>query len=401
MIYREVLSYMAERSGIPLWIVDEQAEIRFSTIDESRFGDRKNMRKFFSSFVGGGTSPRVKKFDTHELYGSFPFEDEARGFTLVAGPAYEIHPYAGGRKGACRILFHADCIKEILLMMPTVSLSEFCRFVAVLAEIYTKSAYAPQVLEQGLEKYALRDWIDGRLAEIIFDIREEERETVYEPEAEKKFLSYVTKGNVEALQNFKLPKAKAEDAKETKYQNLFEAVALVTLATRAAISGGLDYVEAFSLSDLYFKRLSRVTNDKELSEIIPQILSHFAQRVKESSHRAPLEETSPYIRRSIQYIRLHLHSPIRLEDVAREVGLEPKYFSRLFVSLTGEKFSSFVQRERVLEAKNLLENTNRTTIDISNSLGFSSQSYFIKVFERYIGETPGEFLEKKKQQKGK
>jgi len=171
-------------------------------------------------------------------------------------------------------------------MMPTVSLSEFCRFVAVLAEIYTKSAYEPQVLEQGLEKYALRDWIDGRLAEIIFDIREEERETVYEPEAEKKFLSYVTKGNVEALQNFKLPKAKAEDAKETKYQNLFEAVALVTLATRAAISGGLDYVEAFSLSDLYFKRLSRVTNDKELSEIIPQILTHFAQRVKESSHRA-------------------------------------------------------------------------------------------------------------------
>lgn len=401
MIYREVLSYMAERSGIPLWIVDEQAEIRFSTIDESRFGDRKNMRKFFSSFVGGGTAPRVKKFDTHELYGSFPFEDEAGSFTLVAGPAYEIHPYAGGRKGACRILFHADCSKEILLMMPTVSLSEFCRFVAVLAEIYTKSAYAPQALEQGLEKYALRDWIDGRLAEIIFDIREEERETVYEPEAEKKFLSYVTKGNVEALQNFKLPKAKAEDAKETKYQNLFEAVALVTLATRAAISGGLDYVEAFSLSDLYFKRLSRVTNDKELSEIIPQILSHFAQRVKESSHRAPLEETSPYIRRSIQYIRLHLHSPIRLEDVAREVGLEPKYFSRLFVSLTGEKFSSFVQRERVLEAKNLLENTNRTTIDISNSLGFSSQSYFIKVFERYIGETPGEFLEKKKQQKGK
>ena len=83
MIYREVLSYMAERSGIPLWIVDEQAEIRFSTIDESRFGDRKNMRKFFSSFVGGGTAPRVKKFDTHELYGSFPFEDEAGGGTLL------------------------------------------------------------------------------------------------------------------------------------------------------------------------------------------------------------------------------------------------------------------------------------------------------------------------------
>ena len=83
MIYREVLSYMAERSGIPLWIVDEQAEIRFSTIDDSRFGDRKNMRKFFSSFVGSGTAPRVKKFDTHELYGSFPFEDEAGGGTLI------------------------------------------------------------------------------------------------------------------------------------------------------------------------------------------------------------------------------------------------------------------------------------------------------------------------------
>ncbi|MFR1983254.1 MAG: helix-turn-helix domain-containing protein [Christensenellaceae bacterium] len=142
-----------------------------------------------------------------------------------------------------------------------------------------------------------------------------------------------------------------------------------------------------------------MTNDEDFIPLLSEILLHFAQRVKEASRRAPLEQTSPYIKRSVKYILLHLHSPIRLEEVSREVGLEPKYFSRLFVSLTGETFSSFVQRERVLEAKELLEITIDNGRD-QQGLGLSSPSYFIKVFNRYVGETPGMYAEKKRRRNG-
>ena len=386
---------MAEKSGIPLWIIDGQAELRFSTVADAKLGEKKNIQKFLSSFIGAEAAPRIKKFDSQELYGSFSFSDGGEELTLIAGPAYEVHPYAGGGKGAGYILFRAESIKEVLLLLNTVSLSGFSRLLAVLAEICTKTAYEPRMLEKKLEKCTLSACTDG-LPEILFENRQEVRKTLYAPEIESKLLTYVARGNVDAVRNFKLPQVKATDAKGTHDQNLFEAVALVALATRAAVTGGLDYAEAFNVNNLYFKKLSRVTNDEDFIPLLSEILLHFAQRVKEASRRAPLEQTSPYIKRSVKYILLHLHSPIRLEEVSREVGLEPKYFSRLFVSLTGETFSSFVQRERVLEAKELLGNNDRTMAEISNALGFSSPSYFIKVFNRYVGETPGMYAEKKR-----
>ena len=122
--------------------------------------------------------------------------------------------------------------------------------------------------------------------------------------------------------------------------------------------------------------------------------------MKEAQELQRRKVSSPYIRRGIQYIRSHLHGRITLEDVAQEVGLDPKYFSRLFVSVTGERFSAYVQRERIQEAKDLLANSGRTIIDVSNSLGFSSQSYFIKVFSEVVGETPGEYLKKHRVPRG-
>ena len=166
------------------------------------------------------------------------------------------------------------------------------------------------------------------------------------------------------------------------------------------LAGGLDYVAAFSLSDLYLQRLGRVSSRAELSGILSEVLVHFARKVREAQELQRRKVSSPYIRRGIQYIRSHLHGRIALEDVAQEVGLDPKYFSRLFVSVTGERFSAYVQRERIQEAKDLLANSGRTIIDVSNSLGFSSQSYFIKVFSEVVGETPGEYLKKHRVPRG-
>ena len=52
MIFSGVLSYLAEKSGIPLWIIDGQAELRFSTVADAKLGEKKNIQKFLSSFIG-------------------------------------------------------------------------------------------------------------------------------------------------------------------------------------------------------------------------------------------------------------------------------------------------------------------------------------------------------------
>ncbi|MFR1983253.1 MAG: hypothetical protein ACLS4Z_05595, partial [Christensenellaceae bacterium] len=154
-----------------------------------------------------------------ELYGSFSFSDGGEELTLIAGPAYEVHPYAGGGTGAGYILFRAESIKEVLLLLNTVSLSGFSRLLAVLAEICTKTAYEPRMLEKKLEKCTLSACTDG-LPEILFENRQEVRKTLYAPEIESKLLTYVARGHVDAVRNFKLPQVKATDAKGTLIKSI-------------------------------------------------------------------------------------------------------------------------------------------------------------------------------------
>lgn len=161
-------------------------------------GRKEKHTKFCSSFIGAEAAPRIKKFDSQELYGSFSFSEGGEELTLIAGPAYEVHPYAGGGKGAGYILFRAESIKEVLLLLNTVSLSGFSRLLAVLAEICTKTAYEPRMLEKKLEKCTLSACTDG-LPEILFENRQEVRKTLYAPEIESKLLTYVARGNVDAV----------------------------------------------------------------------------------------------------------------------------------------------------------------------------------------------------------
>ena len=48
-------------------------------------------------------------------------------------------------------------------------------------------------------------------------------------------------------------------------------------------------------------------------------------------------------------------------------------------------------RERVETAKNMLRYSEMTGAAIATSLGFSTQSYFTRVFREHTGFTPSEF----------
>ena len=61
------------------------------------------------------------------------------------------------------------------------------------------------------------------------------------------------------------------------------------------------------------------------------------------------------------------------------------------VKVTGKPVTSYIRESRVLIACNLLKNTKDSLAEISGSLGFSSQSYFQKVFRETTGMTPKDF----------
>ena len=91
------------------------------------------------------------------------------------------------------------------------------------------------------------------------------------------------------------------------------------------------------------------------------------------------------------YIRAHLSERIRVSELADVVGLNESYLSTLFKRETGLSVTEYVQRERIATAKNMLKYSDYTAQQIATALGFSSQSYFTKVFRQTTGHTPTDY----------
>jgi len=162
---------------------------------------------------------------------------------------------------------------------------------------------------------------------------------------------------------------------------------VITLATRAAVEGGLHPETAYTLSDLYIQHIEELQEVKHVESARDDALLEFADRVGKSKQR----DVSKAVAACRNFILDHLYEPITLEKLAEATGLHANYLSHLFKKETGVAVSEFIQRERVEEAKKLLALTDDPILQISARLTFCDQTYFNKVFKKYTGVTPKQY----------
>jgi len=53
--------------------------------------------------------------------------------------------------------------------------------------------------------------------------------------------------------------------------------------------------------------------------------------------------------------------------------------------------SSYINIQRLEQAKKLLKETNNTIIDIALAVGFNNVTYFNRIFKRHVNMTPQQF----------
>lgn len=97
------------------------------------------------------------------------------------------------------------------------------------------------------------------------------------------------------------------------------------------------------------------------------------------------------IANACRYIEENIHRKITLDEVASHLHLNSSYFSRLFKKEVGENFVKYVVNIKMQRAKELLEQTNCTILEISEQLGYENQSYFNKTFKSIEGISPFEY----------
>lgn len=93
------------------------------------------------------------------------------------------------------------------------------------------------------------------------------------------------------------------------------------------------------------------------------------------------------------YIDANYHRDLSLEEVSREIGLSPQYFSRFFKEETGENFIDYLTRIRINEAKRLLRDKNLSVKEVCYQVGYNDPNYFSKIFKKVTGYNPSGFKE--------
>ena len=176
-------------------------------------------------------------------------------------------------------------------------------------------------------------------------------------------------------------------------QQKYSFISLATMVSRAAIRGGLPPETAFSLSDLYCQRCDVLTEIPLVRNLTFTMLMDYCGKVREIRKRP---NTTPIIEKCLNYISVHLHEPIGLEQLSRHCGLCSRSLSLRFKEEVGMGIPEYIHREKLREAEYLLRHTDYSLSEITSYLNYPSQSYFTQIFKKYRGQTPQQYRDRRK-----
>lgn len=97
------------------------------------------------------------------------------------------------------------------------------------------------------------------------------------------------------------------------------------------------------------------------------------------------------IKKMIAFIHLHYMESLTLENIANTVNISSRECTRCFDRTIHTSPIKYLNEYRIQMAAQMLAQTSDTILNISENCGFSSGSYFGKVFWEIMGCTPKEF----------
>ena len=145
-----------------------------------------------------------------------------------------------------------------------------------------------------------------------------------------------------------------------------------------------------NLSESYISAVNFFNNTSDDNPIV-----FFEEANSERYHKMIISKVQ-------RYILDNLHTRLTLNSVAAKFNFSANYLSQLFAKYSGEGFVEFISDARIATAKKMLIRGEGHIYEISQKLGFDSAFYFSKVFKKYEGVSPREYLKAlKEQQRGK
>ncbi len=100
-------------------------------------------------------------------------------------------------------------------------------------------------------------------------------------------------------------------------------------------------------------------------------------------------DSMDFVKSVLSYIELHFAEPISTRDVSVELGYSKEHFCRLFKTSFAVTFIEYLTQYRIEKAKYFL--AERSSLEVAELCGFSSQSNFSRAFRESVGISPSEY----------
>jgi AraC-like DNA-binding protein len=170
------------------------------------------------------------------------------------------------------------------------------------------------------------------------------------------------------------------------------AIGGVTISSHMAVQGGVYEELASTLCELHIKHIEELNDLAAVEAAVTAAIVDFADRVSQCRNN----NVSKSVYTCKEFIYLHLFEEITMQQLSDTTELHPDYLSSLFKKETGLTVMNYIQRERVEEAKKLLDHSNDPIAHIGERLTFYDQSHFVKVFKKHAGMTPKQYRMRKR-----
>lgn len=133
----------------------------------------------------------------------------------------------------------------------------------------------------------------------------------------------------------------------------------------------------------------------EMIEVYKHIFLQYLNMIQESV----ISNDTRDIQKAKDYIEKHYKDNLTLNVLAKEIHMNPYYFSSFFKKNAGENFKDYVNRVRIQHAISFLLSSDLKTYEIANEVGFSDARAFSEIFQRFYHETPSAYRKRISMQK--
>ena len=93
----------------------------------------------------------------------------------------------------------------------------------------------------------------------------------------------------------------------------------------------------------------------------------------------------------LNYINSNLGKKLSIEEISKTLGYERSYFCRKFKKTIGVTATEYIRIARLELSREMLQQTNKSIMNIAISCGFHDSAYFINCFKKVYGVSPSKY----------